>query len=128
MTLRRSFALLRLRRCKAPFRTQGRGRLARDAPAGLDRGSQPYSNAIGIAVWLVESRRKESMPLGMRHHKRHHKRCLSERDRYQSLVTSKYISILQIFLLVLSKDRMGSVVLSIKLISDRLIFVCDVGM
>ena len=27
--------------------------VACEAPAGLDRGSQPYSNAVGIAVWLV---------------------------------------------------------------------------
>ena len=52
-----------------------------EAPAGLDRGSQPYSNAVGIAKWLVESRRKESMPLGMRHHKQHRKLCLSESYR-----------------------------------------------
>ena len=35
-------------------------------PSGLDRGSQPYSNAVGIAKWLVECCRKKSMPLGMR--------------------------------------------------------------
>ena len=52
-----------------------------EAPAGLDRGSQPYSNAVGIAKWLVESRCKESMPLGMRHHNQHRKLCLSESYR-----------------------------------------------
>ena len=45
-----------------------------EAPAGLDRGSQPYSNAVGIAKWLVVSCRKESMPLGMQHRKQ----CPSE--------------------------------------------------
>ena len=37
-------------------------------PSGLDRGSQPYSNAVGIAKWLVDSWSKKSMPLGMRFH------------------------------------------------------------
>ena len=41
------------------------GRRGNEAPSGLDRGSQPYSNAVGIAKWLVECCRKKSMPLGM---------------------------------------------------------------
>ena len=35
-----------------------------EAPLGLDRGSQPYSNAVGIAKWLVESWRKKKHALG----------------------------------------------------------------
>ena len=46
-----------------------------DAPAGLDKGSQPYSNAVGIAKWLVVGCRKESMPLGMRQHKHAPSEC-----------------------------------------------------